>query len=310
MNILITGGTGLIGRALTRSMTADDHTVMVLSRSQRWAPPESQVRYFTWDARTSAGWEEALQSADAVVHLAGENIGGGLWTPDRKERILNSRVSTGRALVEGLRQTGARPRVFVQASGIGIYGTSENQTFREGDRAGSDFVSEVAQAWEASTDEIEAMGVRRILARIGPVLDAKSGILPLMALPFRLFVGGPVGSGQQWLSWIHIQDQINALRFLLEHEATQGVYNLCAPNPVTNAEMGRAFARVLGRPYWFPTPAFALRIVLGEMSTLVLDGQRAVPERLQQAGFTFQFPEIEAALRDLYGHVPRLKAGG
>jgi uncharacterized protein (TIGR01777 family) len=253
-----------------------------------------------WDGRSGQGWLDLAEEADALVNLAGENIGGGLWTAERKQRILTSRLSAGNAVVDALKQAGQKPRVLLQSSAVGIYGPREEGVCDEGTPPGKDFLSGVAVRWEESTREVEEWGVRRVVARTGLVLHPREGILPRFALPFRLYCGGPMGSGRQGVSWIHIHDMARAVCFLLEEPRAQGVYNLCAPDAASNAEFGRALARALRRPYWLPAPAFALRLALGEMSTLILDGQRARPARLLAARFSFAFDDLDAALADLF----------
>lgn len=303
MKVLITGGTGLIGSALARSLAADGHEVLVLTRDATRSVPQlpTSVRLVEWDAQTGEGWSSELEGADAIVNLAGETIGpeGGLWTDSRKKRIRQSRVQATEAVVDGIRRTTNRPKVLIQGSAVGIYGTHEDQIITEGALAGDDFLAEVVKAWEAASAPTTELGVRRVLARTGIVLADKGGTLTLLALPHKLFVGGPLGSGKQYMPWIHIDDEVGVLRFLIEDEAASGPFNLVAPNPVTNKEMSNTLGKVLGRPSLLPTPAFILKTLLGEMSLLVVEGQRAVPEKLQQAGYDFHFPNLEGALRDL-----------
>lgn len=301
MRVLITGGTGLIGRALTDRLVGNDHEVVILSRGKSASNgfPEG-VAVKSWDARTAGVLVELVEAADAVVHLAGENIGQGRWTASRKSRILASRVDATSALTEALRRATRMPRVFVQASAVGFYGPHGETELREDEAAGTDFLARVCQAWEAASFEVPDFGIRRVVARTGVVLSREGGALPRMALPFRLFVGGPVGSGRQWISWIHIKDLVGALEHLLMHDSAEGPYNLCAPRPVVNKELSTAMGRAMGRPSLFPVPAFVLRLMLGEQATIVLDGQRAVSDRLIDSGFSFSYPQIDAALRDLF----------
>jgi uncharacterized protein (TIGR01777 family) len=201
--------------------------------------------------------------------------------------------------VQAVELAKVKPRVVIQASGSGYYGPRGDEEIIEGAAAGQDFMGRTAIEWEASTAAVESLGVRRAIVRSGPVLSADGGVLPLVLLPFRFFVGGPLGSGRQWFPWIHIADEVRAIRFLIENEAASGSFNLAAPNPLTNAEFSRAVGRVLRRPAFVPVPTFALRLALGEMSIVVLEGQRTIPRRLLDLGFTFRFPEAEATLRDL-----------
>lgn len=296
MNILLTGGTGMIGSHLTRSLLADGHQVWVLSRDPARARLPHGVVAVGWDGRTSAGWGEWAARADAIINLAGEPLARWPWTKARKERFWDSRVNAGRALSEAVAAAASRPRVLIQASGINHYGLSGDLA-DESTPPGEDFLARLTVAWEDSTRPVEALGVRRAVLRLGVVLAKGGGLLPLMALPVRLFLGGRLGSGRQAVPWVHVEDVVAAIRFLLDNEAARGPFNLVAPRPVTNAEFYRALCRVLKRPYWFPTPAFLLRLALGEMSVLVVDGRPARPGRLQEAGFQFALGELEDALR-------------
>ena len=299
MRVVITGGTGLIGRALSHDLAADGHKAIVLSRSPGRAPamPDG-VRVVEWDARTGAGWAELADGADAIVNLAGASLRR-RWTPRSKQLIRDSRMHAGHAVVDAVRRVDRKPRLVVQASGTGAYGPRGDQVVTETTGFPDTFLGRTAAQWEASTAPVEEQGVRRAIIRSGVVLSRESGALPLLALPYRLFVGGPLGSGDQWLPWIHMEDEVRAIRFLIELETAVGPFNLSAPRPVTAAEFGRTLARVLGRPAFFRVPAFAVRLVLGEMSTVVLDGQRAIPRRLLDLGFRFHFPDAESALHDL-----------
>jgi len=300
MRTLITGGTGLIGRALARSLIKDGHEVIVLSRNpERARDLPAGTRVERWDGRTIEGWGHFADGADAIVNLAGENLAAGRWTAERKRRIRESRLNAGEAVVQAVRAAEHRPRVVIQSSAVGYYGPRGNEEVTEETPPGHDFLSEICVAWEASTTPVEGMGVRRVIIRTGVVLSTAGGALPRMLLPFKLFVGGPLGSGRQWFPWIHIADEVATIRFLIENEAASGPFNLTAPNPVTNAEFSRVLGRALGRPAIVPTPAIALRLLFGEMATVLLEGQRAVPRRLLELGFSFGFPEVAAALRDL-----------
>jgi uncharacterized protein (TIGR01777 family) len=300
VRVVITGGTGLIGRALSADLASDGHEVIVLSRwPQRVTGLPASVRAERWDARSADGWAHLADGADAIVNLAGENIGAGRWTEERKRRILDSRLDAGRAVVQAVERASQKPAVVIQASGIGYYGPRGDEEIAEDEAPGQDYMAQLAVRWEDSTAPVEALGLRRATIRSGVVLSAQEGALPRMLLPFRLFVGGPLGSGRQWFSWIHLEDEAAAIRFLIENEAASGPFNLTAPNPLTNAQFSRVLGRVMGRPAFMPTPGFALRLLFGEMAALLLDGQRGVPRRLLGLGFQFRFPEAEAALRDL-----------
>ncbi|MBL8152558.1 MAG: TIGR01777 family oxidoreductase [Anaerolineae bacterium] len=306
MRVIITGGTGLIGRTLANSLAKDHHEVIVLSRNtNKTSGLDGGVKVVGWDASTAQGWGELADGAGAIVNLAGESIAGeGFppkpWTTERKRRIRDSRIHAGKAVLEAITAAKNKPGVLIQSSAVGYYGMQGDKDLTEESPIGGDFQAQVCKDWEAVTQPVETMGVRRVVIRTGIVMTTKGGVLPLMALPFKLFAGGPIGSGKQLISWVHLDDEIAAIRFLMENTSASGAYNLSAPNPQSNAALGRAIARALGRPYWLPAPAFAFKLAFGELSTLLLDGQRVLPKRLLAAGFTFQHPEIEAALRDVF----------
>lgn len=308
MHVLITGGTGLVGRALTAELAARGHQVTILTRSpdkQRDLPAGAAVA--GWDGRTTEGWGHLMEDTDAVVNLAGVSIGGEdtwtiftqRWTDDYKSRILNSRLQVGKAVTQAIKAATNKPEMLLQASAMGYYGPRGDEVLTEATPPGQDFQAGVCVAWEDSTMAVEAMGVRRVITRTGLVMSLEGGILPVMLLPFRLFVGGPLGNGQQYVSWIHLRDEVAAMIFLLENESATGAYNLSAPNPLTYNQFRRVAGRVLRRPSFFPVPSFALKLVLGEKSTLVLGSLRLHPQRLLDAGYDFHFTEMEPALRDL-----------
>lgn len=302
MRVVVTGGTGLIGRALVRRLRADGHEPMVLTRSQGPAgrPGSGAV---VWPAggedRTDGGWQREIANCDAVVHLAGASIGGGRWTPRVRTEILRSRERGTRQLVEALGQ-GGRPRTLVSASAVGYYGDGGDDALTEEAPAGRDFAAEVCRVWEAEAVRAERSGLRVVRARLGIVLAAEGGALGPMLGPFRLMLGGPVGSGRQWISWIHLDDAVAALSFLLQRREATGAFNLTAPRPVQSREFARAIGQALGSPSWLSAPAPILRLVFGEMAdVLLLSGQRALPQRLLELGFEFRHPDVSSALRDL-----------
>jgi uncharacterized protein (TIGR01777 family) len=299
MRIIITGGTGFIGTILTKSLVAQGHQVWILTRNLSSARLAEGARGIGWDGRTTTGWGELVSHADALVNLAGESLGSGPWTRDRKKRILSSRVEAGQAITSAIRQANPRPNVLIQASAVGFYGPHGDEPVTEESAQGHGFLAEVCKDWEASTQPVEDLGVRRIVIRTGVVLSTDEGALKRMLLPFRLFAGGPLGNGRQGFPWIHPADEVGGIRFLLENEKAQGVYNLSSPEPLSNANFGGILAKAMHRPYWLPAPAFALRLLLGEMATLVLEGQFMLPQRLHEFGFRFRFETAESALRDL-----------
>ena len=306
MRIIITGGTGLIGRALCAELVQAGYEVVVLSRSPSrnagFLPEE--VTVVGWDNQTGRDWAHLADGAEAIVNLAGESLAGKnflnmRWTPQRKSEIVDSRVQSGAAVVDAVRLVEHKPHVVIQASGIDYYGPHGTERVTESDGVGEGFLSDICIDWEASTEPVESLGVRRAVIRLGIVLNKKGGALPQLMLPFRLFVGGPIGSGKQGYPWIHIEDVCRAIRFMIETPAVSGVFNLCSPQPVSNTELGRAIAHALHRPYWFPIPALVFKIAFGEAATLLLDGQMAYPQRLLDAGFDFRYPEINAALANI-----------
>jgi uncharacterized protein len=298
--LLISGGTGFIGRRLaSRWMQMGRQVTLVTRTPARPLPGLETAARVGWDGRSLP--QDALDGIDAVVNLAGENIGAERWSTERLHRILQSRVDAGTAFTDAYNGVKDQQPVFVQASAVGYYGTSHEASLTEISPAGGDTLAGIALAWENSTAPLDDLGVRRLVIRTGVVLAAESGsALARLALPVRLFAGGPLGSGRQWLSWIHWQDEIEAIIFLLEHPQAQGAYNLTAPVPLQQRDFSRELAAVMHRPYWVPAPGFALRLALGEMSTLVLDGQKVLPQRLLEAGYTFRYPGAREALKQIY----------
>jgi hypothetical protein len=305
MKVLIAGGTGLIGRQLSKELVKQDLDVVILSRKpEKVISTPQRVEVAQWDGVTTQGWGDLINECQVVVNLAGENIGGEGFLPSRltetrKKRIRDSRVQSAQALVAAIDAAERKPQVFVQSSAIGYYGFHGDEELTEESPPGDDFFAEWRD-WEPVSRPVEEMGVRRVIIRTGIYFSTRKGsALNRLVLPFKLFAGGPIGDGQQYLSWIHEDDESRAIHFLMEDDDAQGVFNLTAPNPVTNAEAGRAIARVLGRPYYLPAPEFAFNLAFGEIGALVTQGQRVLPKRLQQLGFEFKFPEVEPALRDL-----------
>lgn len=300
MRVLITGGSGLIGRALSANLVRDGHEVIILSRRpERVVGLPGNVRAEKWDGRTAEGWSSLAEGADAIVNLAGEDISSKRWSDERKLAIRQSRLQASQAVVQAVKAAATKPTVVIQASGIGFYGPGGNEEITEETPPGHDFLAQLATDWEASTASLESLGVRRAVIRTGVVLSTVGGAFPRMLLPFRFFAGGRLGSGRQWFPWIHIADEVGAIRFLIENKTARGPFNLTAPVLLNNAGFSRLLGQQLKRPSLLPAPGFALRLLFGEMATILLDGQRAIPKRLLQLGFTFRFPEAGAALKDL-----------
>lgn len=300
MKIVIAGGSGFLGQPLAHELLSKGHEVVVLTRGR--ARTDSGVTYVTWNPDTELGaWHSVIDGADAIVNLAGAGIADKRWSASRKQVLRGSRVEATRALVAAMRSASIRPKVFLTGSAIGFYGPQpeDGPPLDESAPPGSDFLSTLAVDWEAEAHAGSALGCRVIIIRTGVVLAREGGALQKLIPPFRFFVGGPIGSGRQVMSWIHRTDWVELVVWLLRHEQAAGVYNATAPEPATNAEFSRALGAALGRPSWLPAPGFALKLIVGEMAgPALLAGQRVVPRRALDAGFTFQFPEITAAMRD------------
>lgn len=307
MKVIITGGTGLIGTVLTQHLSPDIFEITILSRSKKGSSKDfPHVEYTLWDPDQDGPWIEKVAQSNAVINLAGENIAGknffpARWTQEKKERIINSRVKSGKAVSRAIENSAAKPNLLIQASAIGYYPfQTDDKIQTEISPAGSDFLSEVSLAWENSTQGVESLGVRRAVIRIGIVLSRESGALPRLTLPHNLFVGGPFGSGEQWYSWIHLTDLCKAIKFLLLSDTENSVFNFTAPEPVSNKDFSKILGGVLSRPSWLPVPGFAMRMLFGEVSDVVLKGQRVIPKNLLDSGYTFQFPDLKSALLDIF----------
>ncbi len=300
MNVFVTGGTGLIGRRLIAALLARGDSVVSLSRK----PAESRAGFtpVVGDPSVPGEWLTQLAECDAVVHLAGEPIAGKRWSAEYLARMKASRVDSTKLIADTLANGG--PRVFVSGSAVGIYGANTGDVVvTESSPPANDVLGEMCVAWEAAADSARAAGVRVVHPRIGIVFDPDGGALPQMAMPFKLFVGGKIGSGRQWLPWVHHADMTALLLFILDTPALSGPVNACGPNPVTNAEFSRELAKVLKRPNLFPAPVFMLKLVLGGVAEVVAGGQKALPEKLTAAGFRWGSPGVGEALRTLF-HSP------
>jgi uncharacterized protein len=299
VRVAITGATGLIGSALAAALRERGHESITITRSPR--PGTTEIG---WDPVRGFEPVDVLAGVDAVVNLAGESIAG-RWTRSKKARIRDSRVHATQSVVAGIAAAHPRPRVLISASGIGVYGDREDERLSEASPTGDDFLAEVCQVWEAAANEVEALedpAVRLCVARFGMILAREGGALAQMLTPFKLGLGGPIGDGRQWMSWIHLRDAVEALLWMLDHEDLSGTFNVVAPNPVRNREFVGTLAKALGRPAFVRVPKFGVRAVFGEMGeALLLSGQRASPEGLEQAGFEFGFSTLEAALGSLVG---------
>jgi uncharacterized protein len=298
MHIVVTGGTGFIGWSLCESLYQEGHRITLLTRrieTQRAC--DSTVTAVEWNGRTAGSWEHCLDGADAVVNLAGAPIADERWTDTRKQLITESRVLTTRLLVEALSRRSVKPPTLISASGIGYYGASDNRLLDEGAPRGQGFLPDLCLAWEAEALRAAEFGVRVIMLRTGMVLERDGGALPKMLLPFRLFAGGPIMPGTQWVSWIHRLDHIGLIKWALKTPSVSGPVNAVAPEAVTMKRFCDSIGRALHRPSWLPVPGFALHAALGELGTLMTKGQRITPAKALSGGYSFHYPTLETALR-------------
>ncbi|MGI0489048.1 TIGR01777 family oxidoreductase [Pantanalinema rosaneae CENA516] len=303
MKIAITGATGFVGSRLIERLQADGHQVLALTRNVEQArqqfPPSDfpNLEIVAYTPMESGDWQQVISGCDGVVNLAGEPIAESRWTPAHKQVILESRQLGTRRIVEAIAQANPKPSVFVSASAIGYYGTSETATFDETSAPGDDFLAEVCQAWEAEAEQVKQSGVRLVIVRIGIVLGM-GGAIAKMLPPFKLFAGGPIGSGKQWFSWIHREDLVNLIMYALMRSELEGTFNATAPNPVRMTELSTTLGQVLNRPSWLPVPSFALEALLGDGARVVLEGQQVLPKRTQATGFEYQYPTLKPALTE------------
>jgi uncharacterized protein (TIGR01777 family) len=299
MKVAITGATGFVGSRLVERLQAQGHQPLILTRNRASADrafPTLEIVAYT--PTESGSWQQAIAGCDAVVHLAGEPIAESRWTPERKQEILKSRQLSTQKIVEAIAQANPKPTVLVNASAIGYYGTSETATFDESSPAGNDFLAEVCQAWEAEAQKVKDAGVRLVILRLGIVLG-DGGALAKMTPPFKVFAGGPIGTGRQWFSWIHRDDLVNLILEALTRKDIEGVFNATAPNPVRMTELCQTIGETLNRPSWLPVPSFALEALLGEGAKVVLEGQQVLPKRTTSYGFKYRYPTVKQALAEI-----------
>ena len=298
VKVVVAGGSGFLGRALCKRLMSKGHEVVVLTRGT--ARRDGDLRYATWPAVDEPGlWREEINGAGAVINLAGANLADKRWTHYRKEELHASRILATRALVSAIRDATPRPPVFLSGSAIGFYGGQPEggPEFDESGPPGSDFLATLVVDWEAEAHAAEALDCRVVFVRTGIVLAREGGALQKLMTPFKFFVGGPLGSGNQVMSWIHLTDWVSLVSWLAEHPSATGAYNCTAPNPVTNAELSKALGVAMGRPSWLRVPGFVLKIIVGEMAGVaLLAGQRVVPRRALDAGFSFEYPDVAVAL--------------
>jgi uncharacterized protein (TIGR01777 family) len=302
MKVAITGATGFVGSSLVKKLFTEGHQVLVLTRNpataQKVFPSIPNLEIVAYTPTESGSWQEAIAGCNGVVNLAGEPIAEKRWTAQEKQEILNSRKLGTQKIVEAISKANLKPSVLVNASAIGYYGTSETSTFDESSPAGNDFLAQVCQAWEEEAQKVKAYGTRLVILRLGIVLG-QGGAIAKMITPFKLFAGGPLGSGRQWFSWIHREDLVNLIIQALTSANMEGVFNATAPNPVRMAELAQTMGELMQRPSWLPVPSFALESLLGEGAMVVLEGQQVFPNRTQSSDFNYQYSTVKQALKEI-----------
>jgi uncharacterized protein len=306
MRVFLTGGTGLVGsRLVPRLLRRGDQVVLLTRRPDVARAKFSGCTVVEGDPMQAGGWADAVGECDAVIHLAGENVFARRWTESFKKLLVDSRVRSTQNVADALRRQPRRPdgqpRTLVNASAIGYYGPRGDEELAEDSPPGDDFLAGLCQDWEKAARSVEDSGVRCAMVRVGVVLDREGGALAALLRPFKLFAGGPAGSGRQWVSWVHHADLVGILLLALDNPGASGPLNGTAPNPVTNRELAKAIGRVLHRPSFFPTPGFALRLALGEVADVVLTGQRVLPKKPLALGYSFQYPTVDSALAEILG---------
>jgi uncharacterized protein (TIGR01777 family) len=296
MKLLITGASGLIGTALQSSFSEKGYEMVLAGRK-----PSHDAGHITWDAEKGFDTEDLkkLEGLDAIIHLAGEPVGDWRWTDDKKKRIRDSRVNGTRTIIDAISKLKTKPKALISMSGVGYYGDRGDDPLTERGGVGDTFLAEVCRDWEAEARKAENYGVRVVLARNGVVLSKDGGALATMMTPFSLGLGGVVGSGKQWLSWLSLDDMVGAVNFVLENEDIEGAVNVVSPNPVTNEEFTKTLGEVIHRPTFLPLPRFAVNLMMGEMGdALLIDSARAVPKKLEDAGYEFIYPDLKPALEN------------
>src|SRR5919106_2956653 len=299
MKVVIAGGSGFIGSMLVQRLCERGDSLTLLSRKPAPSRGTSSMRWQAWQPGVPGAWEAEIDGADGVVNLAGEGIAAKRWTERQKELIRSSRIDTTCAIVGAMAKAKAKPKFLINASAVGYYGACGDEMLTEKSTPGTDYLAQVCVSWEREARKAQDYGVRVVLLRTGIVLGKNKGALAKMVKPFQFFVGGPLGSGQQWMPWIHIEDEVNLILFLAENENSRGPFNATAPNPVKMEEFCKALAKVLKRPSWASVPASVLTLVLGEMADMLLAGQRALPEAARKLGYNFKYSIITEALESL-----------
>ncbi|HEY9700277.1 MAG TPA: TIGR01777 family oxidoreductase [Trichocoleus sp.] len=307
MKVAVTGATGFVGSRLVERLQSEGHQVLVLTRdanrARRIFPTTAfpKIEIVAYSPLASGDWQQAISGCDAVANLAGAPIAEGRWTSERKQEIFASRQIGTEKIVEAIAKASIKPKVLVNSSAIGFYGTSETTTFDEDSAAGNDFLAEVCQAWEAAAQQVTETGTRLAILRTGIVLG-RGGAIAKMLLPFRFFAGGPLGNGHQWFSWIHRDDVVRLMIQAMTQPDMVGVFNATSPNPVRMGELCKVLGEVMGRPSWLPVPDFALELLMGDAAKVVLEGQQVLPKRTQASGFEYQYPTVKQALTEVVSH--------
>ncbi|SDJ81439.1 TIGR01777 family oxidoreductase [Salimicrobium halophilum] len=298
MNIVIAGGTGFVGKHLTTHFTEKGDHVYILTRHPENHEDDKNVTYVGWLKEDYQPWKH-LEKVDAIINLAGASLAGGRWTEERKQLIRQSRLDATNGVLELIENLEETPEVLVNGSAVGFYGTSPHKSFTEDtERPGNDFLASVVKDWENTARQAKLKGVRTAFMRFGLILG-DGGVLPLMKRPYQFFVGGRLGDGEQWMSWVHIDDVVGMIDFAIQNETVEDAVNVTAPTPKRNDDFSRTLADVLHRPHWCHVPGFIIRTILGEMSTLVLDGQAVYPKKAENEGYTFHYPDLHGALTSL-----------
>ncbi|MEW5798124.1 MAG: TIGR01777 family oxidoreductase [Bacteroidota bacterium] len=301
MKVVISGGTGFIGTYLLRSLVKEPHEIVLLTRllSRSEKTDAAVVRYVQWKPYLAGKWMDEINGADVVINLVGKNVVEQRWNEKAKQEIYDSRIIPTKLIVDAIGSARSKPSLLISASAVGYYGNRENEIITEESSGGNDFLAYVVREWEGAAYRAEQYGVRVATPRTGLVLAKNGGMIAKMLLPFRLFIGGPIGNGKQYLPWIHIDDVVRGMLFPIENKNFRGVYNLAAPNPVTMKEFAKAFGSVLHRPSWIPVPSFVLRTMFGDGGKVILSGQRALPNKLLSEGFIFSHTEVHDALKQI-----------